>query len=155
MEVLVPQNTVPTAIKILRGNPGHRPLPENEPTPELGAEMPEGLSSEAARHWPKISALLEDMGVLTNVDAQALALYCEVFARWRYACTQLARYGLVVKSPSGYPIQSPYLAIENRAQDQMVALMREFGMTPASRTKVSSVKPKQKENSFLRLMKTI
>ena len=31
----------------------------------------------------------------------------------------LARFGTVIKSPSGYPIQSPYLSIANRAIKQI------------------------------------
>jgi len=43
----------------------------------------------------------------------------------------------VIKSPSGFPIQSPYLAIANKAMDQMTKLLTEFGMSPSSRTCVA------------------
>jgi P27 family predicted phage terminase small subunit len=49
----------------------------------------------------------------------------------------LARFGVVIKSPSGFPIQSPYLAIANKAMEQMARLLAEFGMSPSSRTRVS------------------
>lgn len=51
------------------------------------------------------------------------------------------KYGTVVKSPSGYPIQSPYLAIANKAHEQMTKLLAEFGMTPSSRSRCMVAKP--------------
>lgn len=38
----------PTALKVIRGNPGKRALPENEPTPQLGAAAPNCLAHLAA-----------------------------------------------------------------------------------------------------------
>jgi P27 family predicted phage terminase small subunit len=127
---------VPTALKIIRGNPGGRPLPENEPTPALDAEMPEWLSPSAAKHWPVVARQLRDAGVLTSMDSAALALYCEAFARYLHANQQIAKFGPVVKAPSGFPVQSPFLAIANKAHEQMTKMLIEFGMTPSSRTKV-------------------
>ena len=53
---------VPTYLKILRGNPGKRPLPENEPTPEPGATMPDWFSPAAAAHWPTMAESLKKRG---------------------------------------------------------------------------------------------
>jgi P27 family predicted phage terminase small subunit len=130
---------MPTALKIVRGNPGKRPLPEDEPTPTLNAEMPAYLSPAAAQHWPIIAQQLSEAKLLASIDAAALALYCEAFARWRHASDQVAKFGPVVKAPSGYPVQSPYLSIANKAHEQMVKLLVEFGMTPSSRSRVSKV----------------
>lgn len=127
----------PTALKIVRGNPGKRALPENEPTPSKEIRMPDYLSPEAAKHWPLVAEQLKDAGVLTAIDAAALALYCEAFARWRHANEQVVKFGPVVKAPSGFPVQSPYLAIANKAHEQMTKLLVEFGMTPSSRSRVT------------------
>jgi hypothetical protein len=35
----------------------------------------------------------------------------------------------MVKSPTGYPIQSPYLAIANRQAELMIRIASEFGFT--------------------------
>jgi P27 family predicted phage terminase small subunit len=126
----------PTALKIVQGNPGKRPLPQHEPRPPVGAEMPDWLSDEAKAHWPMVAAQLTEAGILTEIDAQALALYCEAFARWRHANEQVVKFGPVVKAPSGFPVQSPFLAICNKAWDQMMKALIEFGMTPSSRSRV-------------------
>jgi P27 family predicted phage terminase small subunit len=49
---------------------------------------------------------------------------------------------MLVKSPSGYAIQNPWLSIANKAFDQMMKLMTEFGMTPSSRSRVKTIQPK-------------
>ena len=45
--------------------------------------MPGYLSAEAQRKWGELAPHLEVMGVLTAVDVDLLAAYCECFARWR------------------------------------------------------------------------
>jgi P27 family predicted phage terminase small subunit len=44
----------------------------------------------------------------------------------------------MVKSPSGYPVQSPYVAIANRQTEIMMRIASEFGFTPASRSRISA-----------------
>ncbi len=39
-------------------------------------------------------------------------------------------------APSGYPVQSPYLLIANKAMEQMEKMLSHFGMSPSTRTKV-------------------
>jgi phage terminase small subunit len=44
----------------------------------------------------------------------------------------------MIKSPTGFPIQSPYLAIANRQAEIMMRIASEFGFTPASRSRIST-----------------
>ena len=81
------------------------------------------------------------LGLLTRIDRAALALYCEAWGRWVEAEEALRKYGVMIKAPSGYPVQSPYLAIANRAMDQMAKLLVEFGMSPSSRSRVTQAAP--------------
>jgi P27 family predicted phage terminase small subunit len=74
---------------------------------------------------------------MTDIDGAALAAYCQAWARWVEAEENLVKYGVVIKAPSGFPIQSPYLAIANKAMDQMTRLLVEFGMSPSSRSRVT------------------
>lgn len=127
----------PTALKVVRGNPGGRPLNDDEPQPEGQAVAPDWLSPSAAAHWPTVAAQLESAGVLTSMDAPALALYCEAFARWQDAQWNIAKTGLVVPGQKGTLTQSPYVVIGNAAFEQMRRLLIEFGMTPSSRSRVT------------------
>jgi phage terminase small subunit len=44
----------------------------------------------------------------------------------------------MIKSPSGFPVQSPYVAIVNRQTEIMIRIASEFGFTPASRSRIST-----------------
>jgi P27 family predicted phage terminase small subunit len=143
----------PTKLRLLRGNPGKRPLPQGEPTPRVAAPAaPSHVSREAKREWRRTAKLLVELGLLTHVDRAALAMYCEAWGRWVEAEHALQEYGLIVKSPSGYPMQSPYLAVANRAMDQVRLLLGEFGMSPASRTRVQALEPAE-DDAFERLLR--
>ncbi|MFM0565801.1 phage terminase small subunit P27 family [Paraburkholderia sediminicola] len=132
---------VPTALKLARGNPGKRPLPDAEPRPGLEVVIPDWLSPAARKHWPTIADPLRAAGLLTALDATALALYCEAFARWKHANDHVVKFGPVVRGAAGYPVRSPYLTVANRAFAQMTHILVEFGMTPSSRSRVTATKP--------------
>lgn len=136
----------PTAITLIKGNPSKRPLPENEPKPKAAKPIaPTFLSPVAKKHWRKTVNELYAAKVMTKLDTDALCLYVEAYARWLDANEHLQKFGTVVKSPQGYPMQSPYMSISNKAFEQMKGMLAEFGMTPAARTKVTTV-PDGEEN---------
>ena len=56
----------------------------------------------------------------------------------------------MLKSPNGFPVQSPYLAVANRALEQMRSFLNDFGMTPASRSRVSAMPADPPDDEFER-----
>ena len=144
---------LPTAVKLVRGNRGKRPLNRREPKPlKVIPRCPPELAPAARKEWRRISRHLFDLGLLTAIDRAALAIYCQGWAQWLDAQAQLDKYGSVVKAPTGYPIMSPYLAIANQAQAQMRASLIEFGMTPASRSKVEVTIPRDPADPAARFL---
>ena len=74
---------MPTKLKLLAGNPGKRRLDEHEPEPASRLpEPPDHLSDEAKREWSRVGELLLDLGLVSELDRAALALYCQARARW-------------------------------------------------------------------------
>ena len=139
----------PTRLKLVRGNPGKRPLPKNEPKPKAAPiKAPAGMSRGAIKYYASVATMLSDVGVLTVLDVPMLVLYCEACARWAAANKQIKKHGPVVVTKSGFPVQSPYVAISNKAFDQMKSIMLEFGMSPASRTRVEMAGKGPDDNPF-------
>jgi P27 family predicted phage terminase small subunit len=91
----------------------------------------------------RLAAELVKLNLVTQLDRGALAAYCGAYALWAEAMEQVQKYGTMVKSPTGYPIQSPYLAIVNRQAEIMLRVASEFGFTPASRSRISAPPPDQ------------
>ena len=48
------------------------------------------------------------------------------------------KHGAMIKSPNGYPVQSPYLSHLNKQTEIMMRIASEFGFTPASRSRIFS-----------------
>src|SRR3954447_24918713 len=133
----------PTAIKRLEGNPGKRKLNEAEPSPTLGApECPDHLDDVARKEWDRLTSILVAMKVLTEADYIALANLCQAYSTLVNAQKRMNKTGILYKSKSGYIQQSPLLGIIHTQTTIVNNLLREFGLTPSSRTQVATVEPK-------------
>lgn len=138
----------PTALKELAGNPGGRPLNDAEPKPRTTKpKMPSHLGEKAQREWRRVVREVSAMKILTSADADALALYCQTYQRWVEASEKIDEEGMVVTTDNGYPVMSPYITIVNQCIKTMQRLLTEFGMTPASRSRIR-VPEKQNDDEF-------
>ncbi len=132
----------PTALKRAQRNPGKRGLNHAEPQPPDGLlTCPPHLSPAAREEWDRLADTLHEMGVLTIVDRAGLAAYCQAYGRWVEAEEKLRETPPLVKTPSGYVQQSPWLTVANKQLELMGRYMAEFGMTPASRSRVAAMEP--------------
>ena len=128
----------PTAIRRLDGNPGKRPFNATEPIPpDSMPTCPPHLSDEAVDEWDRLGPVLHAMGVVTMADRAALAAYCQAYGRWVEAEERLRETPLLLKTPSGYVQQSPWLSVSNKQLELMGRFMVELGLTPASRSRLA------------------
>ena len=143
----------PTRLKILGGNPGKRRLNKREPKPSVDTPAcPAWLSPAAKRVWRHTVPLLRNMGVLARADRDALAAYCQIYARWREAEEFLQQHGSVypLKDEKGqlkFMAQFPQVSIAKSLLQIVRAYQQEFGMTPSARTRVS-VTPQMEIDPF-------
>lgn len=127
----------PTAIKKLEGNPGKRELNKYEPTPlKKAPPCPKWLDPEAKREWRRLAKTLEAMGVLTEVDMAVFAGYCQSYARWKQAEERITDRGFIIRTPSGYPQQVPYINIAHQYLRSMHQSAEQLGLTPAVRSRI-------------------
>src|SRR3990167_6611297 len=101
----------PTRLKLVEGNPGRRPLPENEPEPvtEL-PPAPAHLDDAARAEWDRIGAQLLEQGLVSHLDMAALAAYCVDYSRWAFAEEEIRRTGIVLWQENGKPLINPLIA---------------------------------------------
>lgn len=148
----------PTALKVLSGNPGRRQLNVNEPImPSTASEdvAPMELSGDlgATKEWDRLAPMLRASRTVTDADRGALVAVCQQWSRYLEANGNAAKTGMVVKSPSGYPMPNPYIAIANKALGNCVKLWSELGLTPSSRSRVSAVNAPNAHSALSRYMK--
>ena len=100
----------PTAIRILEGNPGKRPINKNEPKPQpLGPECPDFVQGKARAFWNEYAPILMKQGVLTELDEFLFGALCVEYADY-------LQHGATV-----------------RKMRLLRSMFAEFGMTPATR----------------------
>ncbi len=144
----------PTALKLVEGNPGHRPLNLREPKPRLDLpKCPAWLDREAKAEWKRQAPELYAVGVLTVVDGTVLAAYCEAFSLWKRASVRLQAQarnddkvlaeGILVMTKSGNVILNPLQGACNVARRDMVRLAAELGLTPSSRANLEAANREQ------------
>ena len=143
----------PTALRVLRGNPGKRRLKTREPGIARAAPTcPRWISPEAKAAWRRVVPWLKRAGVLTMVDQDALTAYCQTYARWKRAEQFIEKHGEVypIKDENGnirYMQQLPQVAIARVLLNVLRTYQQEFGMTPSARTRVQALpEPTDPEN---------
>ena len=136
----------PTHLRLLRGNPGKRPVNPDEPEPELCRTCPDApdfLNAYATDEWYRVAEELHRLKLLTVVDLGPLAAYCYMYAQWRQASEALQKladndpvtHGMLVKRDNNLA-QNPLVVVARRAAADMVRYASEFGFTPAARTRI-------------------
>jgi P27 family predicted phage terminase small subunit len=139
----------PVELRVLHGGAYGKALAEQPQPRRCLPRCPDHLEGEAAACWKRLARELYDAGLLSAIDRDALAAYCTAYARYKKAEAEVARHGEVVETATkvdaagnvtggGNTIQNPWLAIANRALEQMSKLAAEFGMTPSSRSRVKA-----------------
>ncbi|MDZ7809187.1 MAG: phage terminase small subunit P27 family [Arhodomonas sp.] len=100
------------------------------------------------KEWDRLSGELRELGLISQIDRAAFAVYCQAYGRWVRAEERMAELGdegLVETAPSGYRQMSVWLQISNRATDQMKSFLAEFGMTPSARSRVTPSTRRQRD----------
>lgn len=130
----------PTQIKVLEGSRirADRDALKEQARPAL--EMPpcpEWLDAKARKLWHKIGPQLVSLGLLSVIDGDIFGGYVETAARYGEVCERLDSIEkMMATTPNGFEVQSVLFQLRNTLQKQMVALGREFGMTPAARSSI-------------------
>lgn len=125
----------PTALKVLEGNRGHRPIPEDEPKPSpVCPKPPSWLRYQAKKEWKRIAPELYKLGLLTKLDIAALEAYCQTYAKWKDA----EKKADLKKEKTGNntKIINQWINVASMYYKQMTKMLAEFGLTPSSRTNI-------------------
>lgn len=133
----------PTNVRIAEGLRGHRPLNENEPEPIPGMpERPTGLSAWGRNLWDVCVNELDRLNLLTIADHGAFEAAVLGADTARVADQKVRK--LLAKINRDKAEQEDYYrlsimnSVSKKGWQQYKAFCTEFGMTPASRTRLSS-----------------
>lgn len=152
---IAPRPPVPTALKVLRGNPGKRPLNKDEPKPKVTLpEPPPHLKAYklAVENWFREGGLLLKLGVMTEADWGVLSVRCYLYHEMvsmmkkikkegrTYVKTTTARSGAVTETIVTNPLVAQLDT--SIAEYRRVGVL--LGLDPSSRSRVKVSKEKDK-----------
>jgi len=148
---------LPTSIHKLNGNPGKRPLNNNEPDPGLVTadnplECPEYLDPGARKEWDRITPILMRMRILTEADLVMVATWCIHQSVLVEATKNYAKSGIIVRegesekklpdgsivTKKGHIRQNPLLSIIQKETAIIKGIAAEFGFTSSSRVRLQT-----------------
>lgn len=136
----------PLELKQLEGDIHKARWNLNAPKPKKNRPpCPRIIKGHAKQEWNRIVPELEALGLLTNIDMAALVAYCKAWERAYIAELKIeelsnmspSQIAYLHKTTNGNLIINPLLSVANKAYDQMKSFITEFGMTPASRTRIN------------------
>lgn len=162
---------IPTALRVLRGNPGKRALPESEPKPQaIEPEMPQDLDPIAKKTWKRLAPTFVRLGILTEIDGLSFAELCMAEAhcirirKALKACSYRTlgiRHSFLEQESKDGSRTNEVMAVEAKinplmrqyrsASDALRFWCQEFGATPSSRgrVKVQGIKEPDPQEAFL------
>ncbi len=86
----------PTELKVIEGNPGHRPLPNSPKFPPLLDSCPRGMPKAGRDMWRRVVDALDSSTILQASDYNALVALCDVWSTYRAAMMDVRKRGPVV-----------------------------------------------------------
>jgi P27 family predicted phage terminase small subunit len=136
----------PTALKVLRGNPGKRPLAADEPQPPAAHLTPPAWLGDLARaHWEETAPILAAHGLLTVLDVPAWSLACTAWSHLQAMGRLVEQDGATVPTAREGAKSHPAARLMQTWADAYLKVAREFGMTPSARVHLHVARPEPDE----------
>lgn len=104
--------------------------------------MPAYLSEIERAYWQQIVPQLLSLKVLTQIDGSALAGCCMAYGEMIEARAEAKRFALAARTELPFAtLRERALSRADRAAKRWKSFLIEFGMTPASRSRLSTSDP--------------
>ena len=112
-------------------------------------KIPTDIQKEAKEYMKNVIQMLDESGVMQDVDNAALTMLARNYSMFIKASKQLEKDGLTVVSDRGNIAPHPAIKIAKDAQIQAMKAMEKFGLTAKDRTKIAKLSDNRKELSPL------
>ena len=96
-------------------------------------EFPEQLGPAARRMWDRLMPVLLQKGHFKPGNEIGVVMICHTYAEWLTAAEAQHKYGSVIKTKKGNFVQSPYASVANQNASLLFSLLKDYGLTPATR----------------------
>jgi P27 family predicted phage terminase small subunit len=135
---------IPRNLRVLIGGRSASPdrMRQDEPKPKVKVPRPpRDLDPQERRYWREFTSRIAELNCTSAADVGAILIWVKARRRWKAAFDNVDRYGMLIqggtlKNPQ--PRRNPLLSEIHKCEATMLRIETEFGMTPSSRSRVSS-----------------
>lgn len=116
--------------------------------------MPSWLVDPVAKkEYKRIVKQLKDIDIMTNLDVDLLAMYCQAYAQYQKATEELRNQPLMItkydKFDRPYQVENPLIKIQIKYSDEIKKIASQMGLSISSRIKMVPPKtPEKPANKF-------
>lgn len=130
---------IPTHLKLVRGTARPDRINKKEPKPKLSTpKVPSWLTKDQKVIWKRTASQLKNMGLLFESDQDLLAAYAIAVDNYIKSSKIIELEGLLIEGRRDGQVTNPAVRVQRDSAQLMRQLGAEFGLTPSSRTRISS-----------------
>ena len=147
---------LPTAVKAAKGTLQACRENPDEPNYITLHELPDPpkyLNKIGKAEYYSAANELQHLGILNNVNFNLFVAYCTQVAVYFDAIERLHESGSVIVDASENPKVNPFMRVANDSLANMIRIACEFGITPASASKVNANKKTDNKMDLLKSLK--
>jgi len=149
----------PTELHVLNGNPSKKKdLGKNEPKPApvvSAPKPPSWMNADGKKMWKRQVPGLQRVGLLTEADLESFIVLCQSYGEWVEAEKDMKKNGKYCiytnKAGAENEIERPVVRVADKAYARYKSMCTEFGITPASRTRIE-IKPAEQEQDPMEML---
>ena len=112
-------------------------------------EAPDFLCEFGRKEFYRLHKELLELNLLTNIDTNQLALYCDAFARYVEAAQHINTHGLVIEHTNKFGATNlttnPYVRVATKYMELIKKYCADFGFTPSARASMAIKKSTAKK----------
>jgi P27 family predicted phage terminase small subunit len=147
----------PSHLKVVQGTfrPDRTPEHEPKPAPVMDLSPPAEVLGHARKIWTRLAPLLSRLGLLTEADSEQFAALCNAWGRYQLARRRLKVVLKTTKVKGASNTLAKRLALirtaevsVERAEFAFRTLAVEFGLSPASRSRLNVQVPGSDHDEF-------
>lgn len=113
--------------------------------------MPPDLDDDAKKYWKKFAPMLNRIGILTEADGEVFGIMCQIRSRIQkiHRVLETEPYTQEKHTVDGAGQEhtelkkNPFIMMEQEYYKLFRAYASEFGLTPSSRSRLSTTKPEE------------
>lgn len=126
----------PARLKLLAGNPGHRPIPAGVSGVAGTPRCPTWLTKAQKVVWKWLVSTLEKHGTVSQSDVHVMAAYCVAQARVEKANAVIEEEGEYYETDTGQKKRHPACAELSKGIQEVKQLGELLGLNPLARQKM-------------------